>query len=136
MSAASFYPLFVGLAERENAEAIVGKLDRLEAEFGILACEKNDTEGTYQWDYPNGWACLQYIAVMGLDKYGYKTEAKRIAEKYVSLVDKVFEETGNLWEKYNVAEGSLNVNHESKKKMPAMMGWSAGVYLAASSYIE
>lgn len=136
LSAASFYPLFVGLAERENAEAIVGKLDRLEAEFGILACEKNDTEGTYQWDYPNGWACLQYIAVMGLDKYGYKTEAKRIAEKYVSLVDKVFEETGNLWEKYNVAEGSLNVNHESKKKMPAMMGWSAGVYLAASSYIE
>ena len=59
-----------------------------------------------------------------------------VAEKYTSLVDKVFESTGNLWEKYNVAEGSLNVNHESKKKMPAMMGWSAGVYLAALNYIE
>lgn len=136
LSAASFYPLFAGLAERHNAAALVGSLDRLEAEFGILACEKNDTEGIYQWDYPNGWACLQYIAVIGLDKYGYKAEAKRIAEKYVALVDKVFEETGNLWEKYNVADGSLNVNHESKKKMPAMMGWSAGVYLAAASYAE
>lgn len=135
LSAASFYPLFAGVAEPEQAAALVRELNRLETEFGILACEKNDAEGTYQWDYPNGWACLHYIAIFGLDRYGYKVEARRIAEKYTSLVDKIFESTGNLWEKYNVAEGSLNVNHESKKKMPAMMGWSAGVYLAALNYI-
>ena len=136
LSAASFYPLFAGLAERNNAAALTANLNRLETDFGILACEKNDTEGTYQWDYPNGWACLHYIVIYGLDKYGYKTEAVRIAEKYIALVDRVFEETGNLWEKYNVVEGNLNVNHESKKRMPAMMGWSAGVYLAALKYIE
>lgn len=135
-SAASFYILFAGLAERKNAEALVENINRLETEYGLLACEKNNTEGTYQWDYPNGWACLHYIAISGLDKYGYKKEAAEIAQKYIALVDKVFEETGNLWEKYNVVEGNLNVNHESKKRMPAMMGWSAGVYLAALEYIE
>lgn len=134
LSAASFYPLFAGLAERKNAEALVRNLDRLEAEYGILTCEKNNVEGTYQWNFPNGWACLQYVAVVGLDNYGYQTEAKRIAEKYIRLVDKTFDETGNLWEKYNVVSGALDVTDEYK--MPAMMGWSAGVYLTALDYLE
>lgn len=134
-SAASFYPLFAGLADSSEAAAAVEKLPLLEMNYGIAACEKNDAEGNYQWDYPNGWACLQYLVMMGLDRYGYRTEARRIARKYVELADRVFEMTGNLWEKYNVAEGNLEIRHESKKKMPAMMGWSAGVYLAAADYI-
>ncbi len=133
-SAASFYPLFAGLAEQKHADAIVANLVRLEAEYGLLTCEKTDIAGTYQWGYPNGWACLQYIAIIGLDKYGYKEEAKRLAQKYVSLVEKVFDETNNLWEKYNVIEGNINVSNEYD--MPAMMGWSAGTYLAALQYLN
>lgn len=133
-SAASFYPMFAELAEQKNAEALAKNLDRLETEYGILTCEKNNAEGTYQWDYPNGWACLQYIAMVGLDRYGYKTEAKRIAKKYIKLVDKTFDETGNLWEKYNVISGGIDTVNEYE--MPAMMGWSAGVYLAAVDYIK
>ena len=134
MSAASFYPLFAGLADKRNAQAVVENIDRLEAEFGILTCEKNDKCGIYQWNYPNGWACLQYIAVAGLERYGYHNDAKRIACKYVNLVEKIFEETGNLWEKYNVVSGSLDVN--SEYGTPPMMGWSAGVYLAALEYAD
>ncbi len=133
LSAASFYPLYAGLAKQQGAAALVEGLNRLEAEYGILTCEKNDYPGSYQWDYPNGWACLQYIAIIGLDNYGYKTEAKRIAQKYTRLVERVFDETGNLWEKYNVVEGNTNVTNEYD--MPPMMGWSAGVYLAAKAYI-
>ena len=132
-SAASFYPLFAGLADEKQAKAIVDNLYRIEEKYGVLACEKNDCQGVYQWGYPNGWACLQYIAIEGLSRYGYAKEAKRIAEKYIQLVDKVFEETGNLWEKYNVVEGNINVANEYK--MPAMMGWSAGVYLAVQKYL-
>ncbi len=135
LSAASFYPLFVGMAEKKHAEAAVQNLlPRLEADYGILTCEKNDAIGNYQWDYPNGWACLQYIAIIGLHRYGYKAEARRIAQKYVSLVEKIFAQTGNLWEKYNVVEGNINVSNEYK--MPAMMGWSAGTYLAALKYLN
>ncbi len=132
-SCASLFPLFAGLAEQRHAQAIVEHLPRLETDWGVLTCEKNETPGRYQWDYPNGWACLQYIAMVGLDRYGYCKEARRIAEKYVSLVEKVFAKTHNLWEKYNVVEGSINVSNEYE--MPAMMGWSAGVYLAALKYL-
>ncbi len=133
-SAAAFYPLFTGLADSHHARAVADHLPLLEAEHGILTCEKNDVPGSYQWSYPNGWACLQYIAIMGLDRYGYREEALRIAGKYVRLVEKVFAETGNLWEKYNVVEGNIQVTNEYG--LPAMMGWSAGVYLAALEYVE
>lgn len=133
-SVASFYPLFTEVVDQDEADEVMKRLSELETEYGILTCAKNDVPGTFQWDYPNGWACLQYIAVVGMEKYGYREEALRIAGKFISLIDKVFNETGNLWEKYNVVEGNINVNNEYK--MPSMMGWSAGVYLALSKYLE
>ena len=69
-----------------------------------------------------------------LEKYGFDADACRIAQKYIDLVDKIFDETGNLWEKYNVTDGSIDVVDEYK--MPTMMGWSAGVYLAASELLK
>lgn len=133
-SAASFYPLFASLANEEEAAATVSMLSRLEQKWGISACEENNTEGNFQWNYPNGWAPHQYIVFKALKNYGYDEQAKRVAEKYISLADNVFSQTGNLWEKYNVAEGNINVNTESP--MPPMMGWSAGVYLALKKEIE
>ncbi len=133
-SAASFFPMFAGMTEPKHIKALLSKLDTLEAPYGILACEKISVEGTYQWGYPNGWPCLQYIVYRGLERYGFSAEAKRIARKYVSLVEKVFENTENLWEKYNVVEGNINVINEYN--MPALMGWTAGVYLAAKKYLD
>ena len=134
LSAATFYPMFAGLADKRHADALVANLDRLETPYGVLSCEKTDIRGMFQWGYPNGWPCLQYVAIVALDKYGYKDEALRIARNYTAMVEKVFDETGNLWEKYNMIEGNTNVVNEYE--MPAMMGWSAGVYLAAKKYIE
>ncbi len=136
-SAASLYPLFVGLAEQKHADAVVKALPKLEQEYGLTACEKNDVPGNYQWSYPNGWPCIQYIAMVSLDKYGYKQEARKIAEKYVKCVNKNFAETGTLWEKYNVVEGSTRVVNESASdKMPSMLGWTAGVYFASLDYLR
>ena len=129
LSAASLYPLFANMLTQEEADKSVEKLLSLEAAFGVLTCEESSKEGTYQWDYPNGWPCLQYIAAIGLKKYGYDAEAKRIAVKYVNLTEKVFDETGNLWEKYNVIDGNIDVGKEDYD-MPIMMGWTAGAYLS------
>ncbi len=133
-SAAAFYPLFVGMATPEQAAAIVQNLPRLEAAHGILTCEANQAPGNFQWDYPNGWACLQYIAMMGLSRYGYTEDARRIGQKYLNLVDTMYLETGNLWEKYNVVEGNIHVTNEYG--LPPMMGWSAGVYLATRDFLD
>ena len=125
-SAASFYPLYCGLATEEDAKATRRVLSRLETDYGVLTCEKNDVAGNYQWDYPNGWAPMQLIVIGGLMHYGYQEDALRVARKFKSTVDYCFETTGHLWEKYNVIEGSVNVPNEYE--MPAMLGWTFGVY--------
>lgn len=133
-SVASYYPLFAGAANKQQAQAAVDNLYRIEAKYGVVTCEKGNNEGIYQWDYPNGWACLQYIIVKGLLNYGYNEKAKEIAIKFSGLIEKVFEETGNLWEKYNVVEGNIKVKNEYA--MPPMMGWSAGIYLELKRIIQ
>lgn len=109
-------------------------LEDLESDYGIITSKKNETVGNYQWDYPNGWPPLQYIVIKGLENYGYKNEALRIAKKYSELVERVFEETNNLWEKYNMVKGNIEVTNEYK--MPPMMGWTAGVYLFCKDYVS
>ena len=131
---ASFFPLWAKAASEKEAESTVSNLKRIECDFGVAACEKGERNGViYQWDYPNGWAPLHYIVVHALDNYGYREDAARIAEKYTGSMEKIFAETGTLWEKYNVVDGSIKVNDEYK--MPEMLGWTAGVYLDLLNYL-
>lgn len=102
-------------------------------DYGIAACAPAESSYTYQWDYPNGWANLHFIAIEGLLNYGYKKDAKRIASKYVNTVVKVFKSTGNLWEKYIVVNGTQNVNKENA--IPTLLGCTAGVSIYVSTFI-
>ncbi len=134
VSVANFYPLFCGLATEQEAANAVKLLDKLETEYGILTCEENDVEGTYQWDFPNGWAPMQLIVAAGLMNYGYTEDALRIARKFKDTVERGFEATGHLWEKYNILDGSTEAKNEYQ--MPAMMGWTFGVYTYFCKLLE
>ena len=70
----------------------------------------------------------------GLLRYGYKEDARRIAEKFTALVEACYEATGHLWEKYNVVDGSVNVRDEYD--MPTMLGWTFGVYAWFKKMLE
>lgn len=133
-SAACFYPLYSKMATPAEAEAAVKLLPRIEETYGISCCEKSDQEGVYQWGYPNGWPPTHCIIVEGLLHYGYREDALRIASKYVSLVERCFEQTGHFWEKYNVVDGNVEVADEYK--MPAMLGWTFGVYVSFCKLLE
>ncbi|WP_279170053.1 trehalase family glycosidase [Prevotella denticola] len=136
-SAAVFSLLFSRVLSAGNARSVARHaLKVLEFPYGIAATEKNDYHGTYQWAYPNGWAPLQYIAIKGLENYGMTTEAYRLAHTYVDGQNRIFAQTHNLWEKYNVVEGSTRVTSEGEYNMPPMMGWTAGVYLYALQYVK
>jgi alpha,alpha-trehalase len=127
VSAATYYPLYVGMATQEEADAAVKVLHRVEEEFGVACVEKCDVPGNYQWGHPNGWPPTQRIIVDGLLRYGYREDAFRIARKYCDLVESCYEQTGHLWEKYNVVKGNAEVVDEYT--MPTMLGWTFGVYV-------
>lgn len=127
ISAANFSVLFANLANASQAKGVVQILPLLETEFGVRACEINDYKLSYQWGDVNGWAPLHYLAVTGLRNYKLNADANRISTKYITLVCRNFEKTNNLWEKYNIEDGSVNTNNEYK--MPAFLGWTAGVFI-------
>lgn len=133
-SAASFYPLFAGMCDSARAAKIVAHLPKIEMQYGIACCEKREDLLNLQWDYPNGWACLHYIVVQALLRYGYTENAHRIAKKFVSVIDDNFEKTGNLWEKYNVCTGEVSISKEYET--PPMMGWTAGIYVAFRKLLQ
>ena len=136
LSCASLYPMWLGILTKEQAEATVKQLAKLEAPYGIYATEKTNSEYVFQWEEPNGWAPLHQIAIEGLLRYGYTDKAKELAEKYVSLIEKNFEATGDIWEKYNVERGNTQVVQEGVKTMASMLGWTAGVYIYAKNLLD
>ena len=74
------------------------------------------------------------IAIEAFDRNGFTEAARRLALKYVDLVTANFEKTGELWEKYNVADGTVDIR--GTHPMPAMMGWTAGVFVCAADYLS
>lgn len=127
LSVASIFPLWAGLATNEQAGASVASLKKLDGPHGIITCERRGDGPRFQWGYPNGWPPMQYATVQALLRYGYEDRARHIAGKYLDLVTDVFESTGQLWEKYDVVDGTpAGGEYEATK----MMGWTAGVFAA------
>ncbi|TFH03619.1 MAG: alpha,alpha-trehalase [Spirochaetales bacterium] len=132
-SATTFQPLFTGLASQEQAERVAGNLPLFEREFGLAATEMTPGCRAYQWAYPNMWPPLVRIVAKGLHRYGLTEPAMRIAGKYVEACDRLFERTGQLWEKIDVETGELAGGEYAAQPM---IGWSAGVYVALQDILN
>lgn len=104
--ATTFYPLWAGIATREQAAKVRGNLSRFEAPGGLLT--STQVTGN-QWDAPFGWAPLQLIAVEGLRRYGFEEDADRLSAKFIALVTKEFEEHGTIVEKYDLRRRESDV---------------------------
>jgi alpha,alpha-trehalase len=129
ISAASYFPLFCGLANSEQADRSARALSVLETDFGLDTCAPGDRLQRYQWDTPNMWPPLVWAAVSGLQQSGQKERSRTLARNFVATVVRNFETTGQLWEKYNAHTGKLDVSNEYE--MPPMLGWTAGAFLAS-----
>ena len=84
------------------------------------------------------WAPLNYMAVMGLDRYGYRREAVRIAQRFVSLVCAEFLRTGTLYEKYDVEAGDCEVAGKIQYGYPTNevgFGWTNACVMELLDYL-
>jgi alpha,alpha-trehalase len=95
------YPLFVGMASHAQARAVARSVTQdLLQDGGIVATPSATGQ---QWDSPNGWAPLQWLAVAGLRRYGQMALAQGIACRWTLNVRHVYEASGRMLEKYDVA---------------------------------
>ncbi len=99
-SAAMLFPLFVGAAKPDQARAVAQTVRRqLLAPGGLRTTTVSNGQ---QWDIPNGWAPLQWVAVEGLRRNGDPALAKTIAERWLGTVASRYRASGKLVEKYDV----------------------------------
>lgn len=123
---AGFYPLWAGAASPEQAKRVVANLAHFETSGGLANTEKIPWKKR-QWDWPNGWPGQQYIAIAGLRRYGFHSEAERIATKWLNLNAKIFQKTGVLWEKYDVVNEAVGLS--GLYPTQAGFGWTNGVFI-------
>lgn len=82
-------------------------------------------ESGEQWDWPNGWAPLQWIGVSGLRRYGQDSLAQEISRRWIATVEAVFARTGLIFEKYDVEAGEVGAGGEYTAQIG--FGWTNGV---------
>ena len=123
----SLYPLWAGVALREQAKQIVARLDLFERPGGLSMSNFNSG---MQWDEPYGWAPTNWIAIAGLSAAGLRDDAKRLAAKFNATIDAGFAADGTIVEKYNVVTKSSQVQVATGYKVNQVgFGWTNAVYL-------
>jgi alpha,alpha-trehalase len=128
LTGACVAPLFAGLAEPVHAEALALTISkRLLSPGGLSTTECTSDQ---QWDQPNGWAALQWMAIDGFARYGQTALAQSIAHRWLATVAAVYEREGKLVEKYALR----GAEHESSSgggggEYPLQdgFGWTNGV---------
>lgn len=124
---ASTFPLFFEIATPAQAMGVSEVLEKMFLKVGGFTTTLIKTG--QQWDAPNGWAPLQWMAYKGLKNYGFDELANEAKKRWLSLNEKVYRATGKMTEKYDVwnengeASGGEYPNQDG-------FGWTNGVYLA------
>ena len=132
VSAAAVYPLFFQLADERQAASTARVCAReLLAPGGLLT---TNVETGQQWDAPNGWAPLQWLAVRGFELYGHHEIARTIAQRWSNMVADVFARTGRFMEKYDVVR--LGEGGGGEYPLQDGFGWTNGVTARLSDYVS
>lgn len=123
----TFHALWTGVASPKQAQRIARNLRLFEHPGGLVT---SLTETKVQWDYPWGWAPNQLIAVEGLRRYRYNSDADRVALKFLSTVLTNYRRDGTIREKYNVVASTLTADIQAGYKENVVgFGWTNGVFL-------
>ena len=126
----SFYPLWAGIATREQAARVAANLPRFEQPGGL---QTSTLASGNQWDAPFGWAPLQLIAVQGLRRYGFSDLADRITMKFLSLVRDEYLKSGTIVEKYDVVHRTAQVSGDIRfgyRSNEPGFGWTNAAFIA------
>ncbi|MEJ0004059.1 MAG: trehalase family glycosidase [Pararobbsia sp.] len=106
LNAATVYPLFLHIATPAQGSAIAQTLRAHLLKAGGLLASTNESGAP--WDAPNGWASLEWMAIVGLRDYGHAELARTIARRWIRTNLAAYDATGQLAEKYDVLDPARN----------------------------
>jgi alpha,alpha-trehalase len=125
-SLAGMYPFFFSLAQKDMATNASKVIEQEFLKQGGLVTTLTDTH--QQWDSPNGWAPLQWMAYKGLKNYEIDKLAGEIRKRWLRQNTRVYEATGKMMEKYNVTDTTLIAGGGEYPNQDGF-GWTNGIAL-------
>ncbi|CAG8562208.1 11517_t:CDS:2 [Ambispora gerdemannii] len=138
-SVTAFWALWAGKNSLSKFEVLGGLVSGTEESRGTIALDRPNR----QWDYPFGWAPHQIMTWRGLENYGYLTEARRLAYRWLYTITKSFVDfNGVVPEKYDIVTLSHlldveygNVGVDFKFVPREGFGWMNASYQVGLSYL-
>lgn len=126
LTAAALYPLFVKAAAQDRADKVAAATQaQLLKAGGVLTTTMNTGQ---QWDAPNGWAPLQWIAAVGLENYGHDDLSMEVTWRFLTNVQHTYDREKKLVEKYDVTTTGTG-GGGGEYPLQDGFGWTNGVTL-------
>ena len=126
LTAAGLFPLWFKIADQNQADAMAESIrDHLLFVGGMTT---TPTFSKQQWDAPNGWPPLNYIAYVALNNYGKDQLAAILKKHWIGTVERQYNVTGKMLEKYNVIYPQIKGGGGEYPSQDGF-GWANGVYL-------
>ncbi|ANR77073.1 alpha,alpha-trehalase [Kosakonia sacchari] len=126
LTAAALYPLFVNAAAKDRADRVASAAkERLLKPGGIATTTVNSGQ---QWDAPNGWAPLQWVATAGLQNYDQQKLAMEVSWRFLTNVQHTYDREKKLVEKYDVSTTGTG-GGGGEYPLQDGFGWTNGVTL-------
>ena len=127
LTAATLFPLYMQLAGDKQAERTAAAVEKqLLKPGGLVTTTVNNGQ---QWDAPNGWAPLQWVAVEGLEHYKQNQLAQQIGQRFLQNVQQTYDREHKLVEKYVVDGAQLGGGGGGEYPLQDGFGWTNGVTL-------
>jgi alpha,alpha-trehalase len=123
-------PLFFGLATQYQAVQVAANLERNFLKPGGFVT--TTIASGQQWDAPNGWPPLEWMAIEGVRRYGGVDLANKARDRWLSLNRRTYGATGRMTEKYDVVDLNRRAGGGEYATQDGF-GWTNGVALALSA---
>ena len=123
-------PLYFGLATPEQGRAVAARLQRDFLKPGGFVTTQ--IASGQQWDAPNGWPPLQWLAIQGAARYGRGDVAADARARWLALNRRTYRVTGKMTEKYDVTDLSKRAGGGEYPTQDGF-GWTNGVALGLAA---
>jgi hexokinase len=123
-----FWPLLAEIVPEECLKDYLGHLkdkEKFDRCFPVpsLAADERDYDKSGGYWLGSSWPCTTYMILTGLKAYGKDELAKEIAEKYVSALNKVYHDTGTIWENNCPEDIKPGSQSDGSRCNPDFCGW-------------
>ena len=126
LTAAALFPLYVNAAANDRASKVAAATQAHLLQPGGLAT--TSVKSGQQWDAPNGWAPLQWVAASGLQNYGQDKVAMEVTWRFLTNVQHTYDREKKLVEKYDVSSTGTG-GGGGEYPLQDGFGWTNGVTL-------